>query len=193
MKKIIVITGNLGSGKSLAAKILRRKFPCIDADTIVAWTLKRKKEVLRKIIPSAFIGRRVFKKKIAETIFSNPSLRRRWERVIHDFVFLEFENWFRNQKGPCIFIAPLYFEAKRFSARLKSLKVPKFVVLIASLRIRCLQVAKKKWGLSGAARLGLQILPELASLKGDIVLGNLGSLTEFKKNVMILRELIDVL
>ncbi|MDO9289574.1 MAG: dephospho-CoA kinase [Thermodesulfovibrionales bacterium] len=112
------LTGNYGMGKSAVLSMFRELGAVtIDADWIVRMLL-RKKDVLKKV--KALFGSGVFgknnrldKKKIAERIFRNKSLRIKLEDVLHPLVFERVDDFVRkfgNGNKVIIVEAPLIFE-----------------------------------------------------------------------------------
>src|SRR4030043_112445 len=89
---LVALTGNYGMGKSTVFSLFRKfGFSTLDADSIVG-SLFRKKEILEKI--KQLMGDTVFndngslnKKRVAEVIFKNASLRHSLENLLHPFVF----------------------------------------------------------------------------------------------------------
>ena len=115
---LVALTGNYGMGKSSVLSLFR-KFGAstLDADKIVD-SLFRKKRILTKI--RHLMGDRVFndngsldKKRVADVIFKNVSLRYSLEDLLHPFVFERIEDFTKkkNIKNKILIIAaPLVYE-----------------------------------------------------------------------------------
>ena len=112
------LTGNYGMGKSAVLQMFRELGAVtIDADLVVRQLL-REKQVRKKI--KTLLGAGVFdkkgaldRKKAAEKIFKNKSLRIKLEDLLHPLVFERIDDFFKKTKnGNKVFIveAPLIFE-----------------------------------------------------------------------------------
>lgn len=102
----IALTGGIGSGKSLVAKIFKTfGIPLYLAD-IEAKRLMNENPDLRKQIVK-LLGREAYlpegglnKKFIAEKIFHNKELLEKINKLVHPAVADDFENWTKTQKAP---------------------------------------------------------------------------------------------
>lgn len=115
---LVGLTGNYGTGKSTVLKMFRdlgaRTY---DADEIVA-SLLREEEVIKKI--TNLFGNTVFhvnggldKKKIAALIFSDSTLRRSLEDILHPLVFRKIADLLEHEGGGndiVVIETPLLFE-----------------------------------------------------------------------------------
>jgi len=115
---LIALTGNYGMGKSTVLSMFAKLgVDTVDADRIVDSLLK-KKEILKKI--KQLLGAKVFnkngslnKKKVADIVFKNNSLRHSLEDILHPLVFKkikEFSNKIDTKDKILIVAAPLIFE-----------------------------------------------------------------------------------
>jgi len=92
MKKIkVAVTGNIGSGKSRFCKLLEEmNYSVIKADEIAKDLLinneKVKKEIIKNFGNSAYNGKEVNKKYLAEKVFSNQSNLNKINSIIHPLV-----------------------------------------------------------------------------------------------------------
>jgi dephospho-CoA kinase len=92
MKKIkVAVTGNIGSGKSSFCKLLEEmNYSVIKADEIAKDLLvnndKVKKEIIKKFGNSAYNGKEVNKKYLAEKVFANQSNLNEINSIIHPLV-----------------------------------------------------------------------------------------------------------
>jgi len=115
---LVALTGNYGMGKSTVLALFRKfGVSTLDADRIVE-SLFRKKEIIARI--RQLMGEIVFnangglnKKKVAEVIFKNASLRHSLEDLLHPLVFERIKDFVekRNMQNKILVIAaPLVYE-----------------------------------------------------------------------------------
>jgi dephospho-CoA kinase len=115
---LIALTGNYGMGKSTVLSMFAKLgVDTVDADIIVESLLKEE-EILEKI--KQLLGDKVFnkdgslnKKKVADIVFKDNSLRHSLEDILHPPVFekiKEFSNKIGTKDKILIVAAPLIFE-----------------------------------------------------------------------------------
>ena len=186
---IIGITGSIGSGKTIVAKLFgRRGFKVIDADKFYAGLYKKNK-AMRKSIKIEFGT--ISRKKIKKIAFSNPNKLLKLNRITHPIILNEIKKSINqikkeNRNAKIIIDAPLLLESEA-----KSL-VGKIIVVKCNEAAQLRRVLKKK---KYSAREIKNILKSQMPLKeklkyADFVVGNSGSLAETKKQV---NEIIDKL
>ena len=117
----IAITGNIGSGKSTVAKIIRELgFKVFDSDKEVKKAMTNKglidqisKEFKSKI-PGLIKRNTIDKVKLGEFVFSNPEELKKLEQIVHPKVWESKEKFFKkNSNEPAVFLdIPLLFEKK---------------------------------------------------------------------------------
>ena len=117
----IAITGNIGSGKSTVAKIIRELgFKVFDSDKEVKKALM-KKDLINQIraefkskIPGLIKRNTIDKAKLGEFVFSNPDELKKLEQILHPKVWESKEKFFeKNSNEPAVFLdIPLLFEKK---------------------------------------------------------------------------------
>ena len=112
-KKIYIITGSIGTGKSTFSKILKeRGFFVIDSDKIVH-SLYKKKEIMEEIVKKfgdtiLFHGN-INRKILGEIIFNNKDKKKSLENIVHPKVIDEILNIISSTCEEIIFIEiPLY-------------------------------------------------------------------------------------
>ena len=112
-KKIYIITGSIGTGKSTFSKILKeRGFFVIDSDKIVH-SLYKKKEIMEEIVKKfgdkiLFHGE-INRKILGEIIFNNEDKKKSLENIVHPKVIDEILNIISSTCEEIIFIEiPLY-------------------------------------------------------------------------------------
>ena len=116
---IIGITGNSGTGKTEISKILAKKINAkiIDADKVVKKISEPKNEYYKKIVE--LFGKEVLKqdgslnrKKIADIIYNNSSVREKLDNLTYIYVVKEIKNTIDQSTNDNIIIdAPLLFES----------------------------------------------------------------------------------
>ncbi len=114
-KKVIAITGTIGSGKSKVSSILSKKYPVIDCDKINAKLLQKGEEGYNCLIQLPWIELdekgEIDKKKMASKIFLNQNLKNDVENILHPLIFKKIEEWIKKQNSDLIFVeVPLLFE-----------------------------------------------------------------------------------
>lgn len=190
-RKIYALTGNIGSGKSEAAKILED----LGADIIDADILARKalevnspayNEVVELFGPDSLLeSGELDRKWIARKVFDDADLRCKLENIVHPIVrsgFLEAlkELDKRINDNPIIYVIPLLFESKRSRPSLNGIIVvsatPELSIERIIERDKCSsELANKKYN----AQLPIEHKEERA----DFIIFNNGSLDELKKSV----------
>ena len=114
--RVVGLTGGVGSGKSTAAAAFRaRRIPVVDADQIVRRALgprgAARSRVARLFGPGVVRGSGLDRKKIAAAVFSNPSLRRRLEGILHPLVAREIRRAIARRPALLVLDVPLLFES----------------------------------------------------------------------------------
>ena len=114
-KKIIGITGTMGSGKSQVGKILSEKYSVLDCDKVNAELLlpnrkgfeELKERKLIKIDEDGYLD----KKQLSFDMFQDKMIKKEVENILHPLIFQEMNAWIENQKDGLVFIEmPLLFE-----------------------------------------------------------------------------------
>lgn len=106
--KIIGITGGIGSGKSLIAKILQAmNFPIYYSDNR-AKELMNENEVIRTKLEAlfgneAYVDGKLNRPYIAEQIFQDESKRLAMNEIVHPVVLADFRDWTNKQTTPFVF------------------------------------------------------------------------------------------
>jgi dephospho-CoA kinase len=102
MKKV-GITGGIGSGKTLVSSIFEHLgVPVYYADPRARELMESSKEIRQGLI--ALLGPQVFRQDrldrtfLAQTLFSDPTLRDRVNALVHPAVFSDFERWAEERK-----------------------------------------------------------------------------------------------
>lgn len=195
--KKIVVTGGLGSGKSVVCGILKT---CgayvVSADEIVHGLLSPKtaigKQVIALLGPEILVNQEIDRAKIAEKVFSQPELLQRLEKILHPAVLDEIKRAYQTcskQKQHSFFVAeiPLLYESESH---------PFFDCVIAVIADDAL--AKKRFVETTShppsaydLRMKRQMKPQEKAAKADYVIENNGTLDELRiKVIQLSNELL---
>ena len=129
-KKIIGLTGGIGSGKTTVAKFIEEMgFPVYYSDDR-AKEIVNDDEVLKNNIKE-LLGEEAYdengfynKKYVSEIVFNNDETRLQLNALIHPAVKIDFENWVENQNSEFVFKeTALLFELKLNESCYKSVLV----------------------------------------------------------------------
>lgn len=119
MKRIIGLTGGIGTGKTTVSNYLahRHQLPVLDADIYAREAVQLGSPVLSKIykrygtdvqLPDGTLNR----KRLGEMVFSNPIERQWLEQQIHPYVRSRFQSELETLVAPTVvLVVPLLFEA----------------------------------------------------------------------------------
>ena len=111
-KKIPVfvgLTGGIGSGKSLIAKIIRSfGFPVYDSDFEAKILMENNQNVAQKLIEifgnDVFINGKLNRVLLSQKIFLDKNLLEKVNKIVHSAVFEHFADWAVQQKSKIIFM-----------------------------------------------------------------------------------------
>lgn len=130
MKKIIGLTGGIGSGKTTVAKIIEEMgFPVYysddEAKNIVNKDSVLKEKITKLLGENAYDENGLYNRKyVAGKVFNNDELLQKLNSLIHPTVKKDFENWVKNQNAEFLFKeTALLFELKLNESCYKSLLV----------------------------------------------------------------------
>lgn len=109
---IIGITGNIGSGKSTVAALLRSwGYPVLDLDALAARARENKEEELKRLFPEAVVGGRLDRRALARLVFSDPERLKALRAVVHPEVRRLLMEELSRLEAPLVFLEiPLLFE-----------------------------------------------------------------------------------
>lgn len=122
MKRIIGLTGGIGTGKSTVSNYLAsiHRLPVLDADVYARVAVQPGSPVLSQIAERYGAGvllsdRTLNRRRLGEIVFSNPAERRWLEQQIHPYVrdrfFAELDALEAQQYPTVVLVVPLLFEA----------------------------------------------------------------------------------
>lgn len=114
-KKVIGITGSMGSGKSEIARYLRNKYPVLDCDQVNADLLKKGNLGYQKLKEMNIVELdsqgQIIKESLASYMFSSEQNRKCVEAILHPLIFEKMHEWIQNQDKSIVFVEmPLLFE-----------------------------------------------------------------------------------
>ncbi len=109
MKKIIGLTGGIGSGKSTAAHFIEKMgYPVYYSDArakaIVNDNLTLKNAIINLLGKDAYTTDGTYNRKwVAEQVFDNKDLLEKLNQIIHPAVKQDFETWVNQQNTEFVF------------------------------------------------------------------------------------------
>ncbi|WP_337845103.1 dephospho-CoA kinase [Thermus sp.] len=187
---IIGLTGNIGSGKSTVARLLRAwGYPVLDADELAKRARENKKAELKRLFPEAFQEEELDPRALGRLVFSDPERLKALEALLHPEIRRLLEEELRGLKGErVVFLEiPLLFE-KGWEGRLDGV-----LVVTAPLELRLERVMARS-GLSREevlAREQAQMPEAEKARRADWVLENRGSLEELEENLRAILRAIE--
>ncbi len=115
-KKVIGITGSMGSGKSQVASYLSKQYPVLDCDQVNAKLLRKGELGYFHLTQFPWIELdakgEIDKKKMAQTIFHEDAKKEKVENILHPLILTEMKRWISKQESKLIFVeVPLLFES----------------------------------------------------------------------------------
>ena len=172
-KKVIGITGSMGSGKSEISRYLRKKYPVLDCDQVNADLLKKGNLGYQKLndlhIVELESNGEIIKESLATYMFSNEEHRKQVEAILHPLIFDEMHKWIHEQESLTVFVEmPILFEISA-QEHFDSIWC---VVADLDVALSRLQTYRNFTREQALARLVSQLDPEEKMAKSDIVLRN---------------------
>ncbi len=185
---LVGLTGGIGSGKSIAARMLEERGAVVfDADVLAREAVAPGTEGHRAVVErfGADVlapGGELDRDALASVVFADPAARRDLEAIVHPEVrrlFAEGAEAFRESDRVVVFSAPLLVETGMHTA---------FEVLVVVSAPAEVQVARllRDRGMSDEAiraRIAAQAPLEDKAAVADIILHNGGSLEELERQV----------
>lgn len=183
-KKVIAITGSMGSGKSKVSSLIREKYPVIDCDEINRELIKKGNEgynqlILLKYIQLDKLGY-IDKTHMANQVFKNPVYKKEVESILHPLIFQKVDEWVCTQNVPVVFVeVPILFECNRQN----QFDEVWCVVCCQQIALDRLQKGRNISKEQALMRLHNQLDPSIKARQSDVVIENDGSLEELKCKV----------
>jgi len=103
------LTGGIGSGKSLIAKIIRSfGFPVYNSDSeaknLMENNFSVKKQLLETFGNEVFVNEKLNKNFLAQKVFSDKNSLEKINKIVHSAVFEHFLEWAKNQSSKIVFM-----------------------------------------------------------------------------------------
>ncbi len=120
MRPVVVITGNIASGKTLVSQTLtEKKYPVLSADDCVQQILKDKASInqIQSKLPKSNT-QRSFKENVREALYGNSAFKSWYLPWIHHLVGNHVQAFVESMKGPVFLDIPLYFEQHSLTRKL---------------------------------------------------------------------------
>ena len=197
-KKIIGLTGGIGSGKTTVAKFIQEMgFPVYFSDDR-AKEIVNDDEVLKNRIKE-LLGDEAYdengfynRKYVSGIVFNDDEMRLQLNALIHPAVKIDFENWVENQNSEFVFKeTALLFELKLNESCYKSV----LVTADDNIRIKRVMDRDGKTYREVEAVMTKQMPEKDKVKKADFVIYNNSNIedlkTETEKTVMKLTDLVD--
>ncbi|MCB9025067.1 MAG: dephospho-CoA kinase [Bdellovibrionaceae bacterium] len=193
----IGLTGGMGTGKSTVASILRELgYPVIDADAFSHKSLERSSECYNHVVK--LFGDQILdakgdidRKKLGEIVFSNKRDLTKLENIIHPYVQKKADETRREYESSghkiAFYDVPLLFEKELQN------KFDKTVLVYAPNDLQVQRIVHRdNMNIEEIQkRIAAQISIEDKKEMADVVINNLGSIAELKKEINnTLKELI---
>lgn len=139
------LTGGIGSGKSLVAKIFKELgIPCYDSDIQARWVTENSPEVKDSIQAtfgnSAYLTTGEYNRKLmAEMIFKNPASLEKLNSIVHPALEIDFNLWCQHNSQHAYILkeAALLFETGI------NKKLDKMIVVSAPINVRIQRIISR--------------------------------------------------
>jgi dephospho-CoA kinase len=171
------VTGGIGSGKSLVCSIISAMgYPIFNADSEARRIVEADYEVILAIKnlfgDTIYLNGYLDRKRVAEIVFSNPTLLEELNLIVHPAVAIHFDNWVfhYNSRSLVVMEAAILFESGA------NKNVDKTLVVTAPLDVRIKRVIERD-GLSREAilaRMNNQFSQDELVKRGDFIIENDG-------------------
>lgn len=190
---IVGLTGNIGSGKSTAAKAFSRLgVPTFDADKVGHELLESDTNVRKKILLTfgneVLVDGKISRRVLGQIVFADESKRAVLEGILHPAIMktiTERASSFKDSRY-VIMEVPLLYEAElteNFD----------YIILVKAKKDASIQRAAEKLGISREEvlkRLATQIPQTEKEKLADFVISNDGSLSELNQRVNLLHGIL---
>lgn len=182
MKKIIGITGSMGSGKSTVRRLLSQKISCIDCDSINASLLEKGAAGYAALKEAGLLctdeNGNPDKKALAQCL-QDPQKKRQMESILHPLILQSMQAWMEKQTGLAAVEVPLLFELQ-----LESCFDDVWTVSVSEkTALQRLQDGRHIPQEEALRRLALQMPASEKEARADFVLYNEGSTQDLQKQI----------
>lgn len=184
LENAIILSGNLGSGKSTVSSLLEMQgFFIIDADKVAHEVLQNEAETIMRDFGDEFVKDGIVdRKKLGKLVFSDINKRKKLENLLHPKIRDEIykkASFQEKFKQPYIIDIPLYFESENsYEAR--------YILLVYTPLEICFKRLQKRDNLSDEEiqkRQNSQMDIELKRQKSDFVIENTQDLKHLQNEV----------
>lgn len=181
-KKVIGITGSMGSGKSAVSKYISDRYPVLDCDQVNAELLEPGHagflalDSIDGLIENGVLD----KKKMASYMFESEEHRLLIESLLHPLIFSEMLTWIDRQSSDLVFVEmPLLFEvhAEHYFDEIWC------VVCDRSVALGRLEKYRGYSKQEALERLNTQMSVEQKVSKSDVVIYNNGELMDLYEQI----------
>ncbi len=188
-KKIIGLTGSMGSGKSQVSKYISKFYPVLDCDRVNATLLERSNRGYEALLQQNLVqldeDLNIDKVQLAKDMFASETIKQKVESILHPLIFEEMNRWIHQQTSNFVFIEmPILFEsdAQSYFDSIWCVVVDEKVALD---RLQTYRHISKEDAL---ARLKTQMSPQEKMKRSNVIIENNGTLEELQEKVHILLE-----
>lgn len=183
-KKVIGITGSMGSGKSEISRYLSQNYPVLDCDQVNAQLLEKGnagyEELKKRKLVDFDADGNINKKSMAAFMFSSDQNRKLVESILHPLIFEQMHQWIKKQKSPVVFIEmPILFEIHAQN-HFDSIWCVISDLDVALYRLQTYRNFTREQAL---ARLMAQMNPEEKMAQSNIILRNNGTVLQLHHQI----------
>ena len=185
MKKIVCITGGIGSGKSTVARFLLEAGFAVYNSDVRAKELMILEPVRGQIEhllgPSAYLNNGILNRQfLADQIFTHPEKKSALEAIVHPAVRTDFEQWIKQAKGDVV------FKESALTLEIEDSSCTTVLLVDCPVNTRFQRVKERNPDWSNEeiqARLDHQLTDDKRRNSGAILIDNSGSLEALKKSL----------
>lgn len=185
-KKIIGITGSMGSGKSMVSSMVRKQFPVLDLDRTNRELIQKGNQGYRSLLCRLPVplqeDKEIDKAAFASQMFSDKTYKKKVEDILHPLILEAMEDWIRMQSDRLVFVeVPLLFETD-----MEDLFDEIWcVVCDESVALERLESQRHISKEQAKARLSCQYSPVIKMQQSDVVLYNNGTIEQLGEQVKL--------
>jgi len=194
--KVIVITGSIGTGKSIAVDIIKEfGFTVLDSDKIVHEGYNIGSELYYKIInhfgEDILKGDEIDRQKLGEIVFNNDKKLNELNNMVHGYVYDKLKEGIEASKEKVIFLdIPLLFETKDIHEPIYD----EIWLIYVSEETQRKRLTERAIAENKKPEEVLKIIDKQISIKekvfmADVVINNEGTVGELKENIKALLEI----
>lgn len=194
-RKIICITGGIGSGKSTVCSLLeQRGYPVYYSDARAKALMVEQDQLVQAIKDlfgsDAYEQGTLNRSYLADQIFKSPLLKGELEKLVHPAVRLDFDQWLQHQNSRLIFKeSALAIEVNDATCELK-------VSVVADRKLRIARILSRNtdWSLEDViARMSNQITDKQRISSSDEIIYNNGDYQDLKQAVDQLLDKVNII